>query len=153
MVSQEVFPRVMSRSTAACFLLSCLLGLAVSGCELEPATAPVVPGQPAPSPPPLVISELRLVQKTMVGAEYLDVDLTVEEPGSETIAQYGLRTPYGEKIFTFKPALTVIPNGKVSLKRLGPPEVGKTGPMTLELWLIDDAGNQSNALSAEVTVQ
>lgn len=154
MVSHEVFSTSMIRPIATRLLASCLLLGLIPGCDGQPpAQPPASSASTAPSAESLVITDLVVSQKTLVGAEYLDVDMTVERPGSQTITKYGLRTPYGEKIFTFKPSLTVIPSGKVSLQKIGPPAVSKAGPMTIEIWLIDSAGTQSNVLTAEVTVQ
>lgn len=149
MVAHVNFSTSTLHRIAAC----CLILGSLTGCDEPLASPPVVGASQAPQVDALVITELQLFQKTLVGAETMDLDLTVEKPGSQTIAQYGLRTPYGEKTFPFKPTLTVIPNGRLSLKKLGPPAVGKAGKMTVEIWLIDSAGNRSNALSAEVLVQ
>ena len=144
----------MIRSLTSRLLASCLLLGLIPGCDGQlPSQPPASSASTAPSGESLVIRDLVVSQKTMVGAEYLDVDMTIERPGSQTITKYGLRTPYGEKTFTFKPALTVIPDGKVSLQKIGPPVVSKAGPMTIEIWLFDSAGTQSNVLTAEVKVQ
>lgn len=134
---------------------ACLLILGgLTGCDPETTgtNVPVSSGSTTPVEGALRIADIQVAHKTLVGAEYLDVELVVEAPGTGRVTQYGLRTPYGEKTFPFKPALTVIQDGKVSLQKLGPPVVKKAGPMQVEFWLIDDAGNLSNTLSVELTV-
>lgn len=134
---------------ACLLLLGCL-----AGCEPETTgtSVPVNNASATPVAGALRIADIQVAHKTLVGAEYLDVELVVEAPGSGRVTQYGLRTPYGEKTFPFKPVLTVIQDGKVTLQKLGPPIVKKAGPMTVEFWLVDDAGNVSNTQTVEVTV-
>ena len=134
------------------FALALLVGL--TGCEepLPPAAAPAS-GAPAPVARQLTLASLSFQTKHMIGAEIFSADLVIGEAGSGTLTHYGMATRLGEQLYPLKPNLPVIDGGKVTMT-VGPlPNLTEGGPLTVEFWVVDDAGRVSNRLREEVVIQ
>lgn len=135
--------------------LAALLALAVmtlAGCE-EPPT------EPAKSPffnqgsSALRIENLVFESKSLVGDERFEVSFDIPEAGSQLIPRYGLKGLGVEKLYDVKPALAIVNNGRARMW-VGPvPNTKVGGKQTLEFWILDDQGRESNRLTGEITIQ
>ncbi len=120
-------------------------------------TATAVPGRAEASPAVVgapTIEKLVLPSKAFIGAESIDVYFNVKSPGSGSLKQYGMATRLGGRTYPIKDAIPVIAGGRVEMRGLGPlPNVVEAGKMTLEFWVIDSAGKESNKLTGEILIQ
>lgn len=102
----------------------------------------------------LQIADMVLASRTFTAAEQFGVTFKVKAPGTGKIVAYWLATRLGERRFAIASPLPVIANGMVELTAAGPlPNQREAGRFALAFWVEDEAGAQSNRLSADITVQ
>lgn len=135
------------------FLVLALLS-SLTGCEepLPPVATPAA-GTPAPVVRQLTLASLSFQTKHMIGAEIFSADLVIGQAGSGMLTHYGMATRLGEQLYPLKPNLPVIDGGKVTMT-VGPlPNLTEGGPLTVEFWVVDHTGRESNRLTEEVVIQ
>lgn len=133
-----------------------LTALALAACTETPTARTVEVAQPtaAPVAATLQIADLALASRTFTAAEQFGVTFRVKVPGTGKIVAYWLATRLGEQRYAIESPLPVIANGMVELTAAGPlPNQREAGRFTLEFWVEDEAGAQSNSLTQDITVQ
>ena len=90
----------------------------------------------------------------LVGAEWFDVRFTVRARSTRYLEAYGLKTPYETIVKPVRPRLPIaIEGGAMVLRQIHFNRIPVAGDYPLEIWLIDEAGRESNHVFTRVTVQ
>jgi hypothetical protein len=101
-----------------------------------------------------VDEQAELSSQLLVGAEWFDVRFTVRAKTGRYVQAYGIKTPYETFVKPVSPRLPVaIQGGAMVLRQVHFNRIPVAGDYPLEIWLIDDLGQESNRVRSHVTVQ
>lgn len=149
----------------ACLALALVAGAVLAGgCADDlPAGAPLPGGGRAAAGDDLAAAlaeafavdhRAELSSGLLVGAEWFDVRFTVRARAARYLEAYGLKTPYETIVKPVRPRLPIaIEGGAMVLRQIHFNRVPVAGDYPLEIWLIDEAGRESNHVFTRVTVQ
>ena len=156
---------------AACMLLVAAVAPLAAGCqdEVPPGAVPALDALSAPGSARLTYAgdieaapaeafeldgDVALSSQRLVGAEWFEVSFTVRARAGRYVEAFGLKTPYETIVRPVSPRLPVaIVGGAMVLRRVHFDQVPVAGDYPFEIWLIDDAGLESNHVFSRVTVQ
>ncbi len=101
-----------------------------------------------------VDAEAELSSQLLVGAEWFDVRFTMRTRVGRFVKAYGIKTPYETFVKPVSPRLPLaIEGGAMVLRQVHFNRVPVAGDYPLEIWLINDIGQESNRVYGRVTVQ
>lgn len=160
------FPQLLTRTVArSLFGLAAVLAPSlVTGCSDDPLPGAVMAGagQAAFSRSLAedldrafaVDDEAELSSQSLIGAEWFEVRFTMRARAGRYVKAYGIRTPYEAFVKPVSPRLPLaIEGGAMVLRQVHFNRVPVAGEYPLEIWLINDEGDESNHVFSRVTVQ
>lgn len=95
-----------------------------------------------------------LSSQFLVGAEWFEVRFTLRSRAGQYVKAYGIKTPYETFVKPVSPRLPLaIEGGAMVLRQVHFNRIPVAGDYPLEIWLINDVGQESNRVFGHVTVQ
>ncbi|HEY9723431.1 MAG TPA: hypothetical protein V6D47_15575 [Oscillatoriaceae cyanobacterium] len=98
------------------------------------------------------IQDIALSRQSLVGREGFSVTLTVNVPAGHAITGYVLSTQYEQTRHDIEVPLTPIQGGYIILREVQFDREPVAGAYHMQIKLLDEAGDESNALTGTLTV-